>query len=461
MAVPGGIRAALGPDDLHMTTLPDPAVLLRTLYDTAVAHAQPELALPPYLPAPPIGRTVVIGAGKASAAMARALQAHWPADKPLSGVVITRHGHVPPLQYGGEPDRITLLEAAHPVPDDAGLRATQQLITALLGLGPDDLVIALMSGGGSALLAAPLPGWSLQGEQGLNRQLLRCGASITEMNTVRRHLSALKGGRLAALCRPARLVTLVISDVPGDALHDIASGPTVPDPSTCADALAVIDRYALDVPADLLAGLRDGRLETPKPGDPAFARDEAHLIATPLAMLEAAAVHARQLGLAAHVLSDRIEGESRDVGTVHAGLALHAVRQREGGLTPFTPPCVLLSGGETTVTLGAPAGARTPAALEPSGGRCSEFLLGAALALRGELGVWMLAADTDGIDGASEAAGALIGPYTLARARALGMDPHAVLRAHASGQFFERLQDAVVPGPTFTNVNDFRAVLVL
>ncbi len=450
-----------GLDATDMNSLPDPAILLRALYDTAVAHAQPALALPPYLPPPPRGRTVVMGAGKASAAMARSLQAHWPADRPLQGVVITRHGHVPPRPADAPPDRITLLEAAHPVPDDAGLRATQQMIAALHGLGADDLVIALMSGGGSALLAAPLPGWSLQGEQDLNRQLLRCGASITEMNTVRRHLSALKGGRLAALCRPARLVTLVISDVPGDALHDIASGPTVPDPSTCSDALAVIKRYRLDVPADLLEGLREGRLETPKPGDPAFAQDEAHVIATPLAMLHAAAAHARGLGLAAHVLSDRIEGEARDVGTVHAGLALHAVRQRDDAMLPFTPPCVLLSGGETTVTLGAADAHQPPDELQPSGGRCSEFLLSAALALRGEPGVWMLAADTDGIDGASEAAGALISPDTLARAREAGMDPHAMLKAHASGEFFKRLGDAVVPGPTFTNVNDFRAVLCL
>lgn len=446
-----------------MSLLSDPRALLRALYDTAVAQAQPALALPPHLPPPPKGRTVVIGAGKASAAMARALQAHWPADRPLGGVVITRHGHVPPLPKGAPPDRIALLEAAHPVPDDDGLRATQRMLDALQGLGPDDLVIALMSGGGSALLAAPLPGWSLQGEQGLNRQLLRCGASITEMNTVRRHLSALKGGRLAARCRPARLLTLAISDVPGDALHDIASGPTVPDPTRCADALAVIERYRLDVPAHLLEALRDGALETPKPGDAAFARDEARLIATPLAMLHAVAEHARRLGLAVHVLSDRIEGEAREAGVVHAGLALHAAARLQdagAGASPFVPPCVLLSGGETTVTLGV-APAEGAGGVAPSGGRCSEFLLGAALALRGAPGVWMLAADTDGIDGASEAAGAVIGPDTLARARALGLDAHALLRAHASGGFFERLGDAVVPGPTFTNVNDFRAVLVV
>lgn len=447
-----------------MSKLHDARALLRSLFDTAVAQSQPALALPPHLPPPPRGRTVVIGAGKASAAMARALQHAWPADRPLSGVVITRHGHVPPLPAGAPADRITLLEAAHPVPDVAGLRATQQMRGALTGLTPDDLVIALMSGGGSALLAAPMSGWSLQGEQDLNRQLLRSGAAIGEMNAVRRHLSALKGGRLATLCRPARLLTLAISDVPGDALHDIASGPTVPDPSTCADALAVIDRYGLTVPTALLEGLRQGTLETPKPGDAAFARDEARLIATPLAMLQAAAGHARRLGLQAHVLSDRIEGEAREVGVVHAGLALHAARAHAtpgaGGMSPFEPPCVLLSGGETTVTMGAASACDDPGAPAPSGGRCSEFLMGAALALRGEPGVWMLAADTDGIDGASEAAGALLTPDTLARARMLGMDPHAVLRAHASGQFFERLGDTVVSGPTFTNVNDFRAVLV-
>lgn len=449
-----------------MSDLSDPRALLRSLFDAAVAQAQPALALPPHLPPPPAGRTVVIGAGKASAAMARALQAAWPADRPLSGVVITRHGHVPPLPAGAPADRITLLEAAHPVPDDAGLRATHQMLDALKGLTPEDLVIALMSGGGSALLAAPLPGWSLQGEQDLNRQLLRSGAAISEMNAVRRHLSALKGGRLATLCRPARLLTLAISDVPGDALHDIASGPTVPDPSTCADALAVIERYQLTVPPGLLEGLRRRTLETPKPGDAAFAHDEARLIATPVAMLQAAAEHARRLGLRAPVLSDRIEGEAREVGVVHAGLALHAARSHgphvADGISPFEPPCVLLSGGETTVTLGAVSAADDGArnVVAPSGGRCSEFLLGAALALRGEPGVWMLAADTDGIDGASEAAGALLTPDTLARAHGLGMDPHAMLRAHASGQFFERLGDAVVSGPTFTNVNDFRAVLV-
>lgn len=431
-----------------------PIQLLRALLDTAIARAQPAVVLPPHLPRPPRGRTVVIGAGKASAAMARALQAHWPPDAPLSGVVVTRYGHVPPPPDGAAPDRIALLEAAHPVPDAAGLRAMRQMLTALHGLTADDLVIALMSGGGSALLAAPLAGWSLDGEQELNRQLLRSGATIGEMNTVRRHLSALKGGRLARHCRPARVLTLAISDVPGDRFEDIASGPTVPDPSTCADALAVIERYDLSLPADLLARLRSGELETPKPGDPAFARDEVRLIATPHDMLQAAAEHARRLGVAAHVLSDRLEGEARDVGAAQAALAQQAAR---GEHPTFRAPCVLLSGGETTVTLPRDAGASSRAA---SGGRNREWLLAAALALNGQPGVWMLAADTDGIDGSADAAGALIGPDTLVRARQASLDAAALLAQHASGEFFQALGDAVVTGATLTNVNDFRAALI-
>ncbi len=432
-----------------------PGRLLRILLEAAVARAQPAQVLPAHLPPPPRGRTVVLGAGKASAAMARTLQRHWPADRPLSGVVVTRRGHIPPQippQTGdAPPDRITLLEAGHPVPDAAGRDATQQMLAALQGLGPDDLVIALMSGGGSALLASPLPGWTLAGEQDLNRQLLTCGASIAEMNTVRRHLSALKGGRLARHCRPARLVTLAISDVPGDALSDIASGPTVPDATTCADALALIERYRISLPDELRRRLQQGELETPKPGDPRFAQDVARVIATPQDMLQAAAQVARQHGLAAHVLSDRLEGEARDVGTVLAGLALQAAHRQE----PFLPPCVLLSGGETTVTLDRTlsAGAR--------GGRNRTCLLSAALTLRGDPAVWMLAADTDGIDGSSDAAGALIQPDTLERAQALGLDARALLARHESALFFEALGDQIVTGPTFTNVNDFRAVLIL
>lgn len=426
-----------------------PPELLRHLYSVAVARAHPAVVLPAHLPAPPKGRTVVIGAGKASGAMARAFDAAWPADRPLSGVVVTRYGHVP--RNDGTPSRITVLEAAHPVPDEAGLHATHAIVAALQGLTVDDLVIALMSGGGSALLTLPVPGWALVDEQDLHRQLLRCGAPITDMNTVRRHLSAIKGGRLAALCGPAPLLTLAISDVPGDRLADIASGPTVPDSSTCADALAVSDRYGLALPAALIGQLRRGELETPKPGDPVFAHHRARLIATPQDMLEAAAQAARDAGLQAHILSDRMEGEARAVGQVQAALAMQVARHQQ----PFKPPCVLLSGGETTVTLDAIA------QQTGSGGRCSELLLSAALALQSEPGVYMLAADTDGIDGHSEAAGAFITPDTLQRARALGLDARAMLQAHDSGRFFEALGDCVLPGPTFTNVNDFRAVLIM
>ena len=431
-----------------------PAQLLRTLFDAAVARAQPDTALPPCLPTPPDpgkGRTVVIGAGKASAAMARALQAHWPVDAPLSGVVVTRYGHIPPAAPGAAPDRITLLESAHPVPDAAGQQATAQLLAALRGLASHDLVIALMSGGGSALLAAPLDGWSLAGEQALNRQLLASGAPIGAMNTVRRHLSALKGGRLAQHARPARLVTLALSDVPGDRLEDIASGPTVPDPTTCADALAVIERYRLDLPPVLLARLRSGELETPKPGDPRFAHDSARLIATPQDMLQAAAACAHQHGLTAHVLSDRLEGEAHELGATLAHLALQVAR---GEHPLYRAPCVLLSGGESTVTLGPSA---TPAG---RGGRNRELALSAALALQGAPRVWLLAADTDGIDGTPDAAGALVAPDTLARAQALGLDAAALLRHHASGDCFAALGDDLVTGPTLTNVNDFRAVLI-
>lgn len=425
------------------------AALLRSLYEAAVQRAEPAMVLPAHLPEPPKGRTVVVGAGKAAGAMARALEACWPADQALSGVVITRYGHVP-ARAPSAPARIEVVEAAHPVPDAAGIDGTRSIIQALSGLTPDDLVIALISGGGSALLAAPIPGCTLQDEQDLHRQLLRCGASITDMNTVRRHLSAIKGGRLARLCQPARLVTLAISDVPGDRLEDIASGPTVPDPTSCADTLRVVAQYGLQLPPAIMAQLTSGELESLKPGDQAFARHSAHLVATPQDMLEAAAQAARAAGYRAHILSDRMEGEARDVGMVHAALALQVARHQQ----PFEAPCVLLSGGETTVTLS------KQAMDEGSGGRCSELMLGAALALQGSPGIWMLAADTDGIDGMSDAAGAWIEPDTLARAQAQGLDARAMLQRHDSGRFFAALGDQILTGPTFTNVNDFRAVLI-
>lgn len=426
---------------------PDPRALLRRLYDTAVARALPGELLAAHLPAPPKGRTLVLGAGKAGGAMAQALEAAWPADAPLSGLVITRYGHVPPAW---RPRRLEVVEAAHPVPDAAGLAASQRLLALTRGLTADDLVVCLISGGGSALLSLPAPGLTLADKQAVNRALLASGASIAEMNGVRKHLSAIKGGRLAAACAPARVLTLAISDVPGDDPAVIASGPTVADPTSCADALALCRRYRLDLPAAARAGLASGAFETPKPGDPRLAGHEFVMLATPQMSLEAAADAARAQGVAAHILSDEIEGESRVVGGMHAALARAVARRGQ----PFERPCVILSGGETTVTL---AAGRAPG----RGGRATEFLLGCALALQGEPGVHALAADTDGIDGAGPHAGALLTPTSLARARALGLNPQALLDAHDSAAFFAPLGDLLSPGPSFTNVNDFRALLII
>jgi hydroxypyruvate reductase len=428
-------------------TMPPPRELLRALYDAAVARALPMRSLGAVLPSPPRGRTVVVGAGKAGGAMAEALDALWPADAPLSGLVITRYAHVPPT-YRARPGRIEVVEAAHPVPDEAGLAATRRIASLVQGLSEDDLVIALVSGGGSSLLTMPAPGLTLADKQAVNQALLKSGAAIDEMNTVRKHLSAIKGGRLAALAHPARVVTLLISDVPGDEPGVIASGPTLPDPSTCAEALASCARYGIELPAAARAGLESGAFESPKPGLPGFARDEVHVFATPQQSLEAAAALARSHGLAAHILSDEIEGESRVVGQVHAALARAVARRGQ----PFAAPCVILSGGETTVTVKSKGG---------RGGRAGEFLMGCALALQGQERVWVLAADTDGIDGVEANAGALVTPDTLARARAAGLDAAAMLARHDSQPFFAALGDLVVPGPTFTNVNDFRALLVL
>ncbi len=425
-----------------------PREFLRDLYDTAVQRALPARNLAAWLPEPPArGRTLVLGAGKAGGAMAAALDALWPAQAPLSGLVVTRYGHVPPA-YLARPGRIEVVEAAHPVPDEAGRRAAQRIADLTQGLTADDLVLCLISGGGSALLALPAPGLTLDDKQALNRALLHSGAAIDEMNCVRKHVSAIKGGRLAARCAPARVVTLLISDVPGDDPALIASGPTVPDPSTCAQALAILDRYGIAVPPVVRAGLQSGALETPKPGDACFAGHEVHLIATPQASLEAAAARAREAGLEAHVLSDRIEGESREVGKVHAALAC-AVATRDA---PFRKPCVLLSGGETTVTVRDKSG---------RGGRATEFLLGCAIALQGEPRVHVLAADTDGIDGVQDNAGALVTPDTLQRAAALGLSARDLLERNDCYGFFAALGDLVSPGPTFTNVNDFRALLVV
>ncbi len=425
----------------------DPRAFLRSLFDAAVAQALPARVIAPHLPPPPAGRTVVIGAGKAAGAMAAAVDALWPVDAPLCGLVVTRYGHVPPA-WGLPTARIEVLEAGHPVPDEAGVQAAQRIAALVRGLGPDDLVLCLLSGGGSALLAMPAAGLTLQDKQAISDALLRGGAPIGEINCVRRHLSAIKGGRLAAMCAPARVVSLLISDVPGDAPEAIASGPTVADPSTCVDALTILDRYAVALPQAARRALERGEFETLKPGDALLAGHEVRLIATPLRSLQAAAALAREAGLDAHILSDAIEGESREVGKVHAALA-RAIAQRG---EPFARPCVILSGGETTVTVRGQGG---------RGGRASEFLLGCAIALQGQTGVWALAADTDGIDGTQDNAGAFVAPDTLTRARALGLDAATRLEANDAYGYFEPLGDLLVSGPTFTNVNDFRALLIL
>ncbi|MGX1100374.1 glycerate kinase type-2 family protein [Amorphus sp. MBR-141] len=412
--------------------------LLRRLFDVAVARAHPDECLAAYLPEPPKGRTVVIGAGKASAAMARALEAVW--SGPLEGVVLTRRGH-------GEPTRhIRIVEASHPVPDAAGEAGTREMLAILEGLTKDDLVIALISGGGSALLAAPPPGVTLEEMQTLARQLLKSGAPISDMNTVRKHVSTVAGGRLALAARPARLVTLAISDVPGDDPGIIASGPTVGDATTAADARAVIAAYGLGVPASIVTWLDQPGAETPKPGDPGLHHATYRLVATPALSLQAAASEAEAAGYRPVVLGDRIEGESREVAKVLAAIALSCA---EHGM-PASAPCVVLSGGETSVTVRA----------EGRGGRNVEFLLGLAIALEGRRGLTAIAGDTDGIDGSEDNAGALVDETTLARARALGLDPRDYLARNDAYSFFEALGDLVMTGPTRTNVNDFRAVLI-
>jgi hydroxypyruvate reductase len=429
----------------------DPRAFLRALFDAAVAQALPGASLATFLPAPPRGRTLVLGAGKAGGAMAAALDAAWPAEAPMTGLVVTRYDSVPPAFAAAQArgtTRIEVVQAAHPVPDEAGRRAAARILELARGLSADDLVVCLISGGASSLLALPAPGVTLEEKQAINGALLKSGAAIDEMNCVRKHLSAIKGGRLAAACAPARVVSLLVSDVPGDSPSVIGSGPTVPDPTTCADALAVLERHAIAVPARIRADLESGALETPKPGDATFANHEVHLVATPQQSLDAAAALARSAGLGAHVLGDDLEGESREVGKVHAALARQIARRGQ----PFARPCVVLSGGETTVTVKQKGG---------RGGRASEFLLGCALALQGERDVWALAADTDGIDGVETNAGAFATPDTLERARHLGLSGRDHLDRNDAYSFFAGLGDLLVTGPTFTNVNDFRAILIL
>ncbi len=429
----------------------DPHGFLRALFDAAVAVAVPGPSLAAFLPPPPVGRTLVLGAGKAAGAMAAAVEALWPAEAPMSGVVVTRYGAVPPSQAAAQAAgraRIEVVEAAHPVPDEAGRGAAARILALARGAGADDLVLCLVSGGASSLLVLPAEGVSLADKQAINAALLKSGAAIDEMNCVRKHLSAIKGGRLAKACAPAPVVTLLVSDVPGDSPAVIGSGPTVPDPTTCADALAVLDRHGIAIAPGLRAALASGALETPKPGDADFAANRIHLVATPQQSLEEAAALARRAGIDAHILGDEIEGESRDVARVIAAIARQVARRDQ----PFGRPCVVLSGGETTVTVRGKGG---------RGGRASEFLLACAIALQGEPNVWGLAADTDGIDGNESNAGARIGPDSLARAAARGLSAREFLDGHDAFAWFEGLGDLIVTGPTFTNVNDFRALLIL
>jgi hydroxypyruvate reductase len=418
--------------------------LMRQLFDAAVASAQPALCVPPHVPTPAevgSGRLLVIGAGKASAAMAQAVEAHWQGDPAkLEGLVVTRYGYEQPCQ------RIEIVQAAHPVPDAAGLQAAQRLMQTVQGLKPEDWVLCLISGGGSALLPLPLPGLTLEDKQNLNRALLASGATIGEMNTVRRHLSAIKGGRLGVACAPARVRTLLLSDVPGDDPRDIASGPTVADPTTCADALAILKRYGVQAPAAVMHILESGAGESIKPGDARLAGHEVRMVAAPQMALQAAAEVARAAGVTPYVLGDDLEGEARDVGKVLAAMARQAARHGE----PFGKPCVLLSGGETTVTVRG----------QGRGGRNVECALSCAIALAGEAGVYGLMGDTDGVDGMEEIAGAVLTPDTLARARAQGINPLMALDHNDAHSLFEALGDSVVTGPTRTNVNDFRALLV-
>ncbi|HEX7390418.1 MAG TPA: glycerate kinase [Acidiphilium sp.] len=409
------------------------------MFDAAVAAALPDRVVAPHLPAPAKGRTVVIGAGKASAAMARAVEDVWQGD--LEGIVVTRYGHAVPCE------RIEIVEAAHPVPDDAAERAAARMLDLVKTLGPDDLAIALISGGGSSLLSLPAPGLTLTDKQAINRALLRSGAAIGEMNCVRKHLSAIKGGRLAAAAYPARVLTLVISDVPGNDPATVASGPTVADPTDFAEARAILAKYNITEPASVIRLLDAAADETPKPGDSRLAHAESVMIATPQMALEAAASVARKAGIAPLILGEAIEGESREVAKVMAGIARQAVLHDQ----PAPSPCVLISGGETSVTVRG----------NGSGGRNVEFLLALAVELDGLADVYALAADTDGIDGMEPVAGAIVTPDTLDRARALGIDPRASLDANDCHPIFAALGDQVVTGPTLTNVNDFRAILIL
>jgi glycerate 2-kinase len=416
----------------------DTRKFLRAMFDAAVAAAMPAQCVPQNLPVRPKGRTIVVGTGKASAAMAQALEQNW--DGPLKGLIVTRYGHGVPCKH------IEILEAAHPVPDDAGAKGAARMLDMVRGLSADDLVIALISGGGSALLSLPAAGITVEEKRAVNRALLRSGAPISEMNCVRKHLSAIKGGRLAAAAFPARVASLVISDVPGDDLAAVASGPTVADPTTFAEAQSILAKYNIEVPASITKHLEEAADETPKPGDPRLAHVVTKLVASPQKSLQAAAAVAMAHGITPFILGDSLEGEAREVGFVMAGIALHVRRFNQ----PLPAPCVIISGGETTVTVKG----------NGAGGRNVEFLMALALKLNGAAGISALAADTDGVDGARDVAGAFIATDTLSRARGMGIDPWASLANNDGHGFFEALGDQIITGPTLTNVNDFRAVFI-
>jgi len=423
---------------------PEPRALLRRLFEAALAAADPAKTVPPNLPAPPKGRTVVVGAGKAAASMAMAVETHWPGS--LTGLVVTRYGHGLPCK------RIEVVEAGHPVPDAAGSRAAARILELVRGLGTDDLVLCLISGGASALLALPAPGLTIEDKRAVTRALLLSGAAIGEMNCLRKHLSAIKGGRLAAAAAPAKVVTLAISDVPGDDPSVIGSGPTVADPSTFAEARAILAKYRIEPPPAVAAHLAAATEESPKPGDPRLARTEYRMIATPQAALESAARAASGAGLTPVILADAIEGEARDVALVHAAIARQIAAGRFlVGERVVRAPVALLSGGETTVTVRG----------KGRGGRNAEFLLALAVALHGAKGIYAIACDTDGIDGTEDNAGAVIAPDTATRAAARGISLKAKLAENDGYGAFEALGDLVVTGPTRTNVNDFRAILIL
>ncbi|RUV26169.1 MULTISPECIES: glycerate kinase [unclassified Mesorhizobium] len=416
----------------------DPKTFLTSIFNAAVAAADPEKTIRNHLPAKPKGRTIVIGAGKGSAQMAAAFEKVW--DGPIDGLIVTRYG------YGARCERIEIIEAAHPVPDAAGLEASRRLLEKVRGLSADDLVVALISGGGSALLPSPAPGLTLADEIAVNEALLASGAPIAAMNTIRKHISTIKGGRLAGAAHPARVVSLVVSDIPGDNPALVASGPTVPDTGSRADALASIAAYGMSLPDAVMAHIQSAAADAPRSDDPRFAGNQVHLIASAAVSLEAAAAAAKRQGIEAVILSDSIEGEAREVGGVHAAIAREvATRNR-----PFEKPMLILSGGETTVTLRA----------KGKGGRNSEFLLAFAIGIDGVSGIHALAADTDGIDGSEDNAGAFADGTTVARMRAAGVDAKAMLAGNNAWTAFNAVGDLFVPGPTGTNVNDLRAILV-